>query len=117
MSFFAVKCRKNGYFHTFLGHSCCKAAVIGGKGSNTNGLALGRTLAKIEWSRHHSVSFFAVKCCKNGYFHTFLSRKCFKTALKGSKKSNTNRLALEQILTKNRVKPLSFSVIFSRKMP
>ena len=70
---------------------------------------------KFKWSRHHPVSFFAVKCRKNGYFHTFLSRKCFKTALKGSKGSNTNRLALEQILTKNRVKPLSFNVIFCRK--
>ena len=85
-SFFAVKCRKNGYFHTFLGRYCFKTAVIGGKGSNTNGLALEHTLAK-NWMEPSSFSvifcrkmlykwlllyFFAVKCCKNGYFHTFL---------------------------------------------
>ena len=28
-------------------------------------------LPNIEWSRCHSVSYFAVKCRKNGYFHTF----------------------------------------------
>ena len=58
-------------------------------------------LPRIEWSRHHSVSFFAVKCRKNGYFHTFLGRYCFKTAVIGGKGSNTNGLALEHTLAKN----------------
>ena len=68
VSFFAVKCRKNGYFHTFLGCKCFKTAVM----DKTLIVWLWDMLmSKIEWSRCHLVSFFAVKCRKHGYFHTF----------------------------------------------
>ena len=72
-------------------------------------------IPKIKWNRHHSASFFAVKCRKNGHFHSFSVCWRYKTAVKGGKWSNSISLTLRHIHAKIQVKLLSFSVIFCWK--
>ena len=73
---------------TSLSRKCFKTALKGSKGSNTNSLALEQILTKNRVKLLSLVSFFDVKCRKNGYFHTFLGRSCFKAAVIGGKGSH-----------------------------
>ena len=114
VSFFAVKCRKNGYFYSFSGCRCSKSAAIVVKGWNSNGLALRHAHATNQVKLS---SLSVIFCRKNGHFHSFSGCWYEKPAVKGGKQSNSIGLTLRHDHAKNQVKLSSFSVIFCCKMP